>query len=100
MVKVARARVVDGQGDEVEASETPAEASESHGEEQTQLARIVLPPSSSMVPPPMAADAPSSSSRNDGQEAEGRSKPQGNAAVAATAILPLARKDIKRAQAA
>ena len=100
MVEVANTRAVDGQGNEVEASETEAEASEAQGKEQTQLARIVLPPSSSMVPPPMAADAPSSSSRNDGQEAEDRSKPQGNAAVAGTAILPLARKDIKRAQAA
>ena len=109
MVKVARTRVVDGQGDEVEASETAAEVSEAQGEEQTQLARIVLPPSStsSMVPPPMAAEAPASAqealsslSRNDDQEPMDRTKAQGNAAVAGTAILPLARKDIKRAQAA
>jgi len=100
MVEVANTRAVDGHGNEVEAPETAVEASETQGEEETQLARIVLPPSSSMVTPPTAADAPSYSSRNDGQEAEDRSKPQGNAAVAATAILPLARKDIKRAQAA
>jgi len=108
MVDVAKTRVVDGQGDEVKASEMLMEASEPQGEE-TQLARIVLPPSSlssSMVPPSIAADAPnsawealSSSSRNDDQKAEYQSKAQGNAAVAGTAILPLARKDIKRAQA-
>ena len=104
MVDVARTRAVDGRGDEVE-----VEASETQGEEQTQLARIVLPPSlsSPMTPPLMAADAPtsaqeasSSSSRNNDQDAEDHSKAQSSAAVAGTAILPLARKDIKRAQAA
>jgi hypothetical protein len=108
MVDVARTRVVDERGDEVEreASQTV----ETQGEEQTQLAHIVLPPSSSMTSPPIAADAPasaqgssssSSPSRNDDQEAErDRSKSRADAAVAGTAILPLARKDIKRAQAA
>ena len=122
MCEAARSRRVDEDGNELQFDMDGVEEEEEEGshqehnrqEQQEQLAHIVLPSSASVVARQASSFSSSSfSSSHEDQpppetegeekhqeEQEDRSKARANADVAGTAILPLARKDTKRAQAA
>ena len=123
MCEAARSRRVDEDGNElqfdmdgVEEEEEDESSHQEHDkqEQQEQLAHIVLPSSASVVARQASSfssssfsssheDQPRPETEGDEQhqeEQEDRSKARANADVAGTAILPLARKDTKRAQAA
>lgn len=111
MCEAARSRSVDEDGNELQFDVEEAEEEEkpSHEQNQELLARIVLPSSISAVAGQVSSFSSSSFSSHEERQrpdAEGekqqedRSKTRANADVAGTAILPLARKDTKRAHAA
>ena len=119
MCEAARSRRVDEDGNELqidmEVVEEEGASSSLHQhqqEQQEQLANIVLPSSASAIARQASSFSSSSSSFHEDQqrsetkgeeqqeEQQDRSKARANADVAGTAILPLARKGTKRAQAA